>query len=392
MPTGRNVVDVRPAPCSALDDGINPRSPTAPSSGQRLGPRSGHAGDDPWTADGTHGSRQLLGRPVSVGLPGGIFRRNRGEHGTGGMLVETPLATAPTPAAGPASVPKAPLVPGAGSGDLDAIMRRRRSLALQQLQAMRLRFCVEDLTPAQAHFCSDATLLRYLEARDGDLDEATDMLRSSLHWRAHNVDSLGPVCHACKADPTSHCFFSIGKDRRGWDLLYSSPGKAASKDVMSSVAHMALMLEQCFDRGARSGKAVWIIDLRGIGWRDLDPNMGRTVVPMFSAHYPERMGQIVVLHAPFFFKAVWELISSLVDPVTNMKIRMLRGDEAIDAYFADYAMPDQRAFIAANLATKPRPGHWPQPETDRVRLPLESHPVCGECDVDTFEDAVTQLE
>ena len=43
------------------------------------------------------------------------------------------------------------------------------------------------------------------------------------------------VCPHCLADDTSHCFFSIGKDKRGWEVFYSSPSRSKLKDPTSGV-------------------------------------------------------------------------------------------------------------------------------------------------------------
>lgn len=268
--------------------------------------------------------------------------------------------------AAPTAVAANPSVPLSTSGDphLDDILWRRRILALQHLEAMRGRFPRRALSPAQARFTSDDTLLRYLEARDGDLDKAELMLKETLKWRAEHVDNSSIECPACASQPNAHCFFPIGLDSRGWKLVYSCASRAMDRRAESSVIHMSRIMEQLFDKGAAAGKIVWIIDMHGFGWKDMDTSMARTAVPFFSNHYPERMGQIVLLDPPAIFKGFWDIVSSLVDPVTRRKVCMLRADKA--AYFEKYLDEAQRAFMTAVLKTPPVPGSYPHAEMRKV--------------------------
>lgn len=55
-------------------------------------------------------------------------------------------------------------------------------------------------------------------------------------------------------------------------------------------------------------------------------------VVRFSKHYPERMGQIVLLDPPSLFYGIWYGVQSVLDPVTKSKVVMMRGAEALRAY------------------------------------------------------------
>ena len=92
--------------------------------------------------------------------------------------------------------------------------------------------------------------------------------------------SSAPCCPACRADPCAHCFYRIGMDRLGRHVIYSCAGRARNKVVMDNCLHMAFELERIFDHGAADGKVVWVIDFKGFGIRDCNPNMGANALPM----------------------------------------------------------------------------------------------------------------
>lgn len=256
------------------------------------------------------------------------------------------------------------LVP-TGDEVLDQILRKRRVVALEHIDEMKERYAGVELTPPQRHFLSDATFLRYLEARDGDVQKAKDMLDHTLKWRAERLDGRPCICPACAKDASAHCFIPLGQDSRGWQLIYSCAARASDKHSDSSVTHMSVTLERLFDGSSKAGKIVWIIDMHGFGWRDFDMSMATTVVPMFSNQYPERMGQIVILDPPVGLKFIWEGLVSLLDPVTRRKIKMLRADKF--EYFRTYCRTNaQYSFLEAVLQTKAVPNNLPEKETERV--------------------------
>lgn len=252
-----------------------------------------------------------------------------------------------------------------GDETLDQIMRKRRVAALEHMAEMKGRYQLEQMTPAQRHFLSDATFLRYLEARDGDVGKASEMLDQTLKWRADRLDGRPNVCPACARDPSAHCFIPLGEDSRGWQLIYSCAARASDKHSDSSVTHMAATLERLFDGSAKPGKIVWIIDMHGFGWRDLDTSMATSVVPMFSNHYPERMGQFVILDPPAALKVIWDGLVALLDPVTRRKIKLLRA-EKLDYFREHCRTPAQLAFLEAVLQAKAVPSNLPQKETQSV--------------------------
>mmetsp|Transcript_10161 Transcript_10161/g.26373 ORF Transcript_10161/g.26373 Transcript_10161/m.26373 type:complete len:304 (-) Transcript_10161:334-1245(-) len=252
-----------------------------------------------------------------------------------------------------------------GDDEFDSILIKRRVMALEKLPALRQRFPPEQYTEAQRHFLSDNTLIRHIEARDGDVSKAAAMLEGTLKWRSEHIDGVALSCPSCVANKDAHCFFPIGKDSRGWMVIYSCAARAIDKKPETSIVHMSTMLERIFEGNSTPGKIVWIIDMHGFGFADMDTTMARKSVPIFQDHYPERMGQIVILDPPAPFKALWEVVSELVDPVTKRKVKLLRKDK--HEYFRRHCNEAQVAFLESVLRTEARPGSYPADELKRAR-------------------------
>lgn len=226
----------------------------------------------------------------------------------------------------------------------------------------RLRTILDEhkLSQPQSYFCTDATLLRYLEASSHDVSRAYARILNTLKWRAEKGLEYRPMfCSGCEEDEDNHCFFGLGMDRRGLEVMYCCPGRARVKDPESSLLHMFKALESVFEGNALPGKIAWMIDLHGMGWRDLDPRTGSGAVPVLANHYPERLAQVCLLDSPAIFKFAWSGIQPLLDPVTANKVMMLRGDDMTD-YFTEHLTPKQTEFMEKVLKMPATPGSYPE--------------------------------
>ena len=256
-----------------------------------------------------------------------------------------------------------------------AILEAKRSAAarhLPELRATLLQWRVEGRkgyaeTDWVLH-CNDATLLRFLEnstvhkgetVKSVRVVDAAKALGATIHWRhEHGFDSSPHVrethcCDGCEADAFGHCLFSIGVDRRGWEVVYSCPGRSRIKEPSSLVRHLFLWLESIFEgpfesRPGSSTSMVLLVDLHGFGLSDMDPRVALRCVPAVLNHYPDRVAQVALLDSPWIFKSIWSLITPLLDDTMKMKVRMLRGD-AMSSYFSTFFHDNQTTFLSKIL-------------------------------------------
>lgn len=152
---------------------------------------------------------------------------------------------------------------------------------------------------------TDAELRRFLVATRGEPTDAITRLEATLAWRADRV-SPGARCPECHARPTSHCLVSLGLGAGGRPVLYASPPRAESTDPDAAVAHVACELEKNFATPGAAAQWVWLVDMRGYTlWSSMaNTRAGIQMASVFSAHYPERLGAVVLLEPPSVFGAL----------------------------------------------------------------------------------------
>ena len=252
---------------------------------------------------------------------------------------------------------------------------KRHQAALLVLAPFRERMLAKaKRTPAQLEFMTDATLLRYLRARDSNLEAAETMLEATLKWRAQHFDSNDGserCCRPCETDPRSHCFFQLFTDTVGRKVLYSCAARASNKVIDDNMMHMAWEIEHLFGgRNSDPGKITWIIDMNGFGMLDLHPGMGSATFPMFANHFPERLSQIVLLDAPVIFSGLFKVIVPLLDPVTRNKIVFLKGHAQRTKWIQERIGAESGAaeWLEQVLKLPAKPGSFP-PEAVCRTLP-----------------------
>lgn len=107
-------------------------------------------------------------------------------------------------------------------------------------------------------------------------------------------------------------------------------------------------------------KAVIVFDLKGLG---MSPDLFgiNYVKDMFTCdgnYYPERLHKMIMINAPWYFSAIWALVSFVVDPVTAEKIVILRSnyEETLKELIDEENIPKEMGGLADVQ------WHWPYPE------------------------------
>ncbi|PRP77701.1 hypothetical protein PROFUN_00562 [Planoprotostelium fungivorum] len=190
---------------------------------------------------------------------------------------------------------------------------------------------------------SNALCLKFLRARQRDLNKTVDMFMNYLYFReSYGVDDL------IRQDPMpfddvieSFIAHNIHKpDRNGQPVYLQRTGlinggefaARVDSDVLA-LGHIHFM-ERCLQamdnssraRGARVEKMTTVVDTKGM-------NLGhRSMLYMFRIttfidqnYYPETLGAFYMVNAPPLLPTLYGMIRPLLDPVTQEKIFCLSG-------------------------------------------------------------------
>ncbi|XP_049925373.1 SEC14-like protein 1 [Epinephelus moara] len=243
----------------------------------------------------------------------------------------------------------AELVAGSPDDKLDADYIRRYLGDLTPLQEsclIRLRQWLQETHKGKIP--KDQHVLRFLRARDFNLDKAREFLCQSLTWRKqHQVDFL---LDTWERPQLLQDYYTGGwhhHDRGGRPLYILRLGQMDTKGLVRALGEEVLLrqvlsineegLRRCEENTRVFGRPIscWtcLVDLEGLNMRHLwRPGVKALlrIIEVVEANYPETLGRLLILRAPRVFPVLWTLVSPLIDENTRKKFLVYAGNDYQD--------------------------------------------------------------
>lgn len=232
------------------------------------------------------------------------------------------------------------------------------------LDGLESRVHMDGMTRDVSHWASNAGetvgvfLYRYLHARNWDEDAALAFLKADLDWRfSHNLDELremlpeivlGGVEEDCLHDFLPARVLGFDRAHRPVILLCAGRQQVAHAPVDRTklIKYVVWLMERCADllptQTLLAGRVVnqftVIIDAAGFNLYSLTSRANLEFVKQLtgavSAHYPERLAQLLVVNAPASLAAAWRVLHlkfgpgvHALDAATARKVRFLPRNE-----------------------------------------------------------------
>ncbi|KAF2155221.1 hypothetical protein K461DRAFT_222086 [Myriangium duriaei CBS 260.36] len=190
------------------------------------------------------------------------------------------------------------------------------------------------------------TLLRFLRARKFDVNASKQMFLDSEKWRKDfggGIDNLvNTFDFTEEKKKLSHLYpqYYHGTDKDGRPVYIEQLGnvnlhemyKITTEDRLLS--NLVVEYEKVSDPrlpacSRRSGHLLetccTIMDLKGVGLSNASQVYGylQKASAISQNHYPERLGKLYVINAPWGFSTVFSFVKKWLDPVTVNKIHIL---------------------------------------------------------------------
>ncbi|KAM3865074.1 SEC14-like protein 1 [Diretmus argenteus] len=228
--------------------------------------------------------------------------------------------------------------------DADYIKRYLGDLTpLQESCLIRLRQWLQETHKGKIP--KDEHILRFLRARDFNMDKAREILCQSLTWRKqHKVDYL---LETWTSPQVLHDYYTGGwhhHDRDGRPLYILRLGQMDTKGLVRALGEESLLrhvlsineegLRRCEENTKVFGRPIscWtcLVDLEGLNMRHLwRPGVKALlrIIEVVEANYPETLGRLLILRAPRVFPVLWTLVSPFIDENTRKKFLIYAGND-----------------------------------------------------------------
>lgn len=211
----------------------------------------------------------------------------------------------------------------------------------------------------------DSHILRFLLARDFNVDKAEEMICKTLLWRKEfDVDSLMSSYVAPELVVNHMPGVWYRHDTKGRPVFYFRLGCSDVKGVMKALGgeepmlrHTAWLIEEgmrwCLEATSTLGAPVTtvtcVLDLEGLSMRHLwRPGIKTLIklIEMMEANYPETLGSLILVRAPRIFPPLWTLIYPCLDVNTREKCVIYdETQDSVDALVHKGQHLDDKGFV-----------------------------------------------
>ncbi|KAJ3091263.1 hypothetical protein HK102_001165 [Quaeritorhiza haematococci] len=214
---------------------------------------------------------------------------------------------------------------------MDDVQPKDNSLASTSNPKMR---ALEEFALATGYDHPDAICLRFLRARKWDVEKAVTMFVKLLKWRQeygvqqllfNSEKMLNPEDletgkgYFCGFDnegrPVQYVQVRLhDKNKRDLPLLqnYVVWSMEAGRLLLKHPVEMATIV---FDMGGFSLT------------KSMDYQVVQFLVNVLESYYPESLGGLYIVNAPFVFNGCWQVIRPWIDPVVASKIKFIKTAE-----------------------------------------------------------------
>jgi len=210
---------------------------------------------------------------------------------------------------------------------------------------------------------TDPVLLRFLRAREFNVEKGREMLSTSLIWRKkHGVDK---ILSEYQEPNVIKNYFPGGwhhYDKEGRPVFLLRLGQMDAKGIIRSIGEEGLtklVLHIC-EEGLKLTEesahrlqqpiSTWtmLLDLDGLNMRHLwRPGVKALlhIIEICEANYPETLGRVLIIRAPRVFPILWTLVCPLIDETSRGKFLFYAGDHFLGAgglaeYLPEDKVPD----------------------------------------------------
>ena len=170
---------------------------------------------------------------------------------------------------------------------------------------------------------SETTFRRFLVGRKRDLSAALRDLVAFAKWREEHRAEVLTLDDGGDYARRRVTFFH-DRDRMNRPILVSIIGRhlGGHRDIEEVRRFIIYLLEKAVALAAPEEKILSVFDLTAFSLRNMDLESVSVFLGTLQAYYPEILGQLLVVNAPFVFWACWAVIRPLIDPNTPRRLSL----------------------------------------------------------------------
>ncbi|GAV57485.1 CRAL_TRIO domain-containing protein/CRAL_TRIO_N domain-containing protein [Cephalotus follicularis] len=198
----------------------------------------------------------------------------------------------------------------------------------QQVKVNELRKMIGPIADKLPVLCSDASMTRYLRARNWNTKKAAKMLKETLKWRLEYKPEKIRWEDVAQEAKTGKIYRANYLDKRGRTVLVMRPGFQNTTATVGQIRYFVFSMENAImNLNSDQEQMVWLIDFQGWNMSSISIKVTRETANILQNRYPERLGLGILYNPPKAFESFWTMVKPFLEPKTYKKVRFVYSDD-----------------------------------------------------------------
>ncbi|CAA0809787.1 Sec14p-like phosphatidylinositol transfer family protein [Striga hermonthica] len=175
--------------------------------------------------------------------------------------------------------------------------------------------------------CDDASIRRFLKARNWNTKRAAKMLKEAIKWRIQYKPEKIRWDDVAQEAQTGKIYRANYVDKQGRTVLVMRPGFQNTTSVEGQIKYLVYCMENAIanlDQGQE--QMVWLIDFQQWTMACISVKVTRETARVLQDHYPERLGIAILYNPPKVFESFWLLVKPFLEHKTYKKVKFVYSD------------------------------------------------------------------
>ncbi|KAL8095130.1 hypothetical protein AgCh_036547 [Apium graveolens] len=175
---------------------------------------------------------------------------------------------------------------------------------------------------------SDASILRFLRARNWNTRKATKMMKDAFKWQLDfKPEKIRWEDIAHEAE-TGKIYRADYFDKHGRSVVVMRPGYENSTSNEGKIKYLVYCIEKAI-KSMEPGQEqmVWLVDFQGYTKSKLSLKITKDVAHILQNCYPERLGLAILYNPPKVFEAFYVMVKPIVDKKTYQKVKFVHSND-----------------------------------------------------------------
>ncbi|XP_006654182.1 phosphatidylinositol transfer protein 3-like [Oryza brachyantha] len=201
-----------------------------------------------------------------------------------------------------------------------------QTLDEQQRKTKEVRELLGSLTAEMPAFLTDATIRRFLRAKNWSTEQAAKDLKETVKWRRqYRPETICWEDIPGREYEARRTYIADYHDKNGRTVIISKPAmksKSSTKDQIKLLVYNLEMLAM-HSENEQDECVVWLTDFHGWVLTSTPLPMFRETTHIVQTYYPGLMARAIVSNPPRIFESFWKVVRHFIDPKMKDKVKFV---------------------------------------------------------------------